>query len=55
MRHEVVDDLLDDAVGKFDGQFVGMDCRHGAVAEHRMRDLVTDRVLADIGWGGRRG
>ena len=31
-----VDDLFDDAVGKFDGQFVGSDCRHGAVAEHRM-------------------
>ena len=36
VRHEVVDDLLDDVVRKLDGQFVGMDCRHGARAEHRM-------------------
>jgi hypothetical protein len=55
MRHEVVDDLLDDAVGELDGQFVGMNCRYGAVAEYRVRDLITDRVLADIGGGGRRG
>ena len=36
VRHEVVDDLFDDVVRKLDGQFVGMDRRHGTVAEHRM-------------------
>ena len=34
--HVAVDNLLDDAVGELDGQFVGIDCRHGAVAEHRV-------------------
>jgi hypothetical protein len=36
VRHVVVYDLLGDAVGKLNGEFVGVNCPDGAVAEHRV-------------------
>jgi len=53
--HVAVDDLLGDALGEIDRQFVRIDCRYGAVTEHRMRDVIANRVLARIGRGRRRG
>jgi len=52
VRDVVVYDLLGDALREFDRQFVLIDCCHGAVAEHRVRDVIANRVLARVGQGG---